>query len=853
MADKLRLEVLLAAVDKVTGPLKAIQTGSRATAKTLGEAELALKKLQQQQRLLQRLDDAKPDLIRERDKLRMLKEQLSAMRVQGIASKKQLDSKEKEVAQQAAAYERQRAAAMRLRSEVTALGLGSASQAQAKLATSIGAANTQIDAQRHKLEQQRQVETRLAALREKHGATMMKLAKWGGAAVGAQMAGQKMSGWVKHPVQEFADAEQARTQLQVAFMTKDGGASAELQQITDLAQRLGDRLPGTTSDFINMMTALKKEGMSAKTILGGLGEASAYLAVMLEETPTEAAKFGAKMQDALQATESEMMGILDMLQRSHYAGADARYMLAGFGNMAPVLNIIKKKGMEAMKTLSPMMVMMNQAGMTDGGSAGNAIRKVYQYTMDAKKLAKANEAVKKAGGKFRLDFSDGKGEFGGLENMFSQLERLKNFNTMQRGSIIKELFGDDAETLRVLNQFIEKGLTGYQETVVKLQDQADLQERVNKLLGTLKNVAEAAQGSFTNLLVDLGELIAPEAKAVLNWLGDMAVSMKAWVKENPQVAKTLMLIAAGGAALLTVLGTLGIALVGMIGSLAMLRLLSGRMLLNLLGMRAAGASAAASTGIAAKGVQWLVSAWGAFKALGMAGIFRAIGPAITGALSQLSSLRGVFGLLKGGLWGLLKLVFAFARANPVAAVVMGIAGAVAGFVAHWDKIKEFWDKGQWWSLAKEIWAAIEWGLNAASLGLYDFFMTMAKKALGAVWEGMKSAVGAGSTAADDSPVQVAGRAKATAAAFALATGATAGPSVGAQALQDGQQFQVKQELLTLQPKAAAPVSVSSNNTFNITAAPGMDERAVARAITFEMDRRDRQTAARRGSSLMDID
>ncbi|MEG1203082.1 MAG: hypothetical protein RSD82_13045, partial [Comamonas sp.] len=277
-------------------------------------------------------------------------------------------------------------------------------------------------------------------------------------------------------------------------------------------------------------------------------------------------------------------------------------------------------------------------------------------------------------------------------------------------------------------------------------------------------------------------------------------------------------------------------LVGLVGSLAMVRLLSGRVLLNLLGMRAAGGAAAAGTGVAAKAVQWLVTAWGTFKAMGVVGILRAIGPAISGALSHLTSLRGVFGLLKGGLWGLLKLVFTFARANPVAAVVMGIAGAVAGFVAHWDKIKEFWDKSQWWDMAKEIWAAIEWGLNAASLGLYDFFMSMAKKALGAVWDGMRAAVGAGGTSSGDAPEQVASRAK-----------------VGAQALQDGQQFQAKQELLTLQPKAAAPVSVSSTNTFNITAAPGMDERAVARAITFEMDRRDRQTATRRRSSLSDIE
>ncbi len=838
--DKLRLEVLLAAVDKVSGPLKAIQSGSRATAQALGQTELALKQLAAQQRALSKFE-------RERDRLDNARSMLDQAKAVG--------AKRGIVKQLTDDYEKQLQVVKALQTKMAANGWGNATVDQRSLAASIHTANTQLDQQRRKMEQQRQVEERLSALREKHSATMMKLAKWGGASVGAQMAGQKIGNLVKHPINEFADAEQARAQLHVAFMTATGGPSAELQQITDLAQKLGDRLPGTTSDFINMMTALKKEGMSAKTILGGLGEASANLAVLLEMAPQEAAQFGAKMQDALQATEGEMMGILDMMQRSHYAGADARYMLAGFGNMAPVLSIIKQKGLEAMQTLSPLMVMMNQAGMTDGSSAGNAIRKVYQYTMDAKKLQKANEAVRAAGGKFKLDFSNGKGEFGGLEKMFAQLEKLKGFSTMQRGGIIKQLFGDDAETLRVLNQFIDKGLAGYTQTVDKLQEQADLQERVNKLLGTFKNVAEAAMGSFTNLLVDLGETIAPELKATLNWLGEQAVRMKDWVKENPQIAKTLMLIAAASAALLTVLGTLGIAVVGLVGSMVMLRMLSGRFLLNLLGMRAAGGAAAAGTGVVARAVQWLVGAWAAFKAMGVVGMFRAIGPAIAGVLSRLTSLGGVFGLLKGGLWGLLKLVFTFARANPIAAVVMGIAGAVAGFATHWDQIKEFWDKSQWWNLAKEIWAAIEWGLNAASLGLYDFFMTMAKKALGAVWDGMRAAVGMGSDAAGDSPEQIAGRAKATAAAFALAAGVSAGPSVGAQALQDSQQLQAKQSLLTLQPKAAAApiVTTNSTNTFNITAAPGMDERAVARAITFEMDRRDRQSAARRGSALSDID
>ena len=50
MADRLRLEVLLAAVDKVSAPLKRMGQGAKALAGDVGAAEAALRKLESQQR-----------------------------------------------------------------------------------------------------------------------------------------------------------------------------------------------------------------------------------------------------------------------------------------------------------------------------------------------------------------------------------------------------------------------------------------------------------------------------------------------------------------------------------------------------------------------------------------------------------------------------------------------------------------------------------------------------------------------------------------------------------------------------------------------------------------------------------
>ena len=57
------------------------------------------------------------------------------------------------------------------------------------------------------------------------------------------------------------------------------------------------------------------------------------------------------------------------------------------------------------------------------------------------------------------------------------------------------------------------------------------------------------------------------------------------------------------------------------------------------------------------------------------------------------------------------------------------------------------------------------------------------------------------------------------------------------------------------PRAAGAGTVIQGDTItiSITAAPGMDEQAIARAVMLAIEQRDRQKAARRRSSLSDYD
>ncbi len=73
------------------------------------------------------------------------------------------------------------------------------------------------------------------------------------------------------------------------------------------------------------------------------------------------------------------------------------------------------------KPFAPLLVMADQASMA-GESAGNAYRKIFQATLNIKKLSKANDEL--AGTGIKLSFQNSKGQFAGLENLYKQLDKL---------------------------------------------------------------------------------------------------------------------------------------------------------------------------------------------------------------------------------------------------------------------------------------------------------------------------------------------------------------------------------------------------------------------------------------------
>lgn len=581
--NNLRLQVVLGAVDKLTRPFKNAQAGSKELAAAIRQTRDQLKQLSDAGGQLKSFDQLSQSVRRtgaELDQTR-LRAQMMTREMSSLESptKKQTQALEAQWRAVARLEQKQKQETNQLsavRGELYRLGLsaGGGARETARITRETEKYNQKLAEQERRLREVGERQRKLNAIKAKAEKTRELRNSLAGNGAGAMAAGVATGMTLLAPVKAYSESENAANQLAGSMMGPGGKVAPEFEKINQLAVALGDRLPGTTADFQNMMTMLRRQGMSAQVILGGLGESAAYLGVQLQMAPTAAAEFAAKLQDATQTSEKDMMSLMDLIQKGFYAGVDSGNMLQGFSNISSAMSIINQKGIEAAKTFAPLLVMADQSGMA-GESAGNAYRKIFQAALDSKNIQSVNDDLKGTG--INFNFSNGKGGFGGLENMYAQLEKLSKLNDETRMATIKDLFGNDAEVMKVLNTMIEKGINGYRETAAKLENQASLRERVDASLNTLGNKWEAATGSFTNAMASIGETVAPTLKKLADWLGELASRLDGFVKRHPQLTSALFKLAAGFAIVATAAGVVSLALASVLGPMAVVRMSAGVM------------------------------------------------------------------------------------------------------------------------------------------------------------------------------------------------------------------------------------------------------------------------------------
>jgi hypothetical protein len=399
-----------------------------------------------------------------------------------------------------------------------------------------------------------------------------------------------------------------------------------------------------------------------------------------------------------------------------------------------------------------------------------------------------------------------------MDKMFDQLDKLKGLTTQKRLGVLKEIFGDDAETLQVIALLMEKGRAGYVEVQGKMAAQASLQERANVQLGTLKNLWDAASGTFTNAMVAFGEAISPELKATTEWVGRTSQRLGAWARENPRLAGGLMKVAAVLAILLIVGGALLLLLASVLGPLAMVKFafvtlgIQGTVGARVLGLLAGGFRLAGS----------------AVLLLGRALLMNPIGLAIAVIAGGAYLIYRNWEPIKGffvGIWGEIRSAFA------------GGLGGVFAQLANWSSIGAFY-------------RAFAGVLSWFDIELPAKFSIFGANLIAGLVSGITSKLGLVRDA-------ISGAASATMGWFK--------DKLGIQAASGKPRLSAAAGAVGTLPAPTGPLRatprtvVAGGDTIkiNIQGGTAADADTIARAVRAELDKRDQQKRARHGSRLSD--
>jgi TP901 family phage tail tape measure protein len=399
----------------------------------------------------------------------------------------------------------------------------------------------------------------------------------------------------------YKSLELAQAEMEVALMTKEGLPTEKIKELNKQVEELGTKLPGTTADFYRVVTALKAAGMEIDKIVGGGLKTASYLWVLFKEeaNPKEVAEMVQNFSNAFRLAGQDFEAFADQIQRLKFAsGLTLTQIAYATKYFSAELAQLGFTGLQASKFMLAWIGTLKQFGVA-GETAGTSIRSVLQRIPE---LDKHLEKLRKQGLDLKInlkDFYDEKGAFKLEEFLMAVRKELSAIqDPLKKLQAIKELF--DSEGMRAIapllaatkeealmyleeirksieathdpkkiaefreqyeklkKQIETGGFSGLEKMVRELDNQASLQQRLNRLMNTYANVLEAVEGTLVNLLSVIGSLVAPTLIAMLNLLNNLLGKLADFIQENKTVARVLTLVVDGFVGVLAIMGTVSL-------------------------------------------------------------------------------------------------------------------------------------------------------------------------------------------------------------------------------------------------------------------------------------------------------
>ena len=354
-------------------------------------------------------------------------------------------------------------------------------------------------------------------------------------------------------IQAAGDFQAKMTDLQATLATSKGGSvdlnalGADMQKAEVIAVKLGNALPGTTADFVEMMQVLKQNGLETTTIMDGAAESVAHLAVANNAIPKEIAADFAQYGNLFKLKPEEFQPAADVFSRIFTSTGQTSAELVEAakyfeGRAGASLGI---SGLKDAQQITQLFGLMGKSGIR-GSIAGTSLTDFFsEYSKHADKV----EELKAATG-IKLDFFDAKGNFAGMDTVFEQMKQFDKLTNKEKIDWNEWIFG--LRGMSAANLFIDEGTEGWKKFNAEQNKTISLQDKVAAKSATFNNQMEALSGTLENLGITVFEPMLPGLTSAIGKTNEFVGSIQEFAKAHPDLMKWSVELAAYGSSAMVV-------------------------------------------------------------------------------------------------------------------------------------------------------------------------------------------------------------------------------------------------------------------------------------------------------------
>ncbi len=652
--NRLQLQVILAAVDKVTAPLKKMRGAGLNTQQAFKETRAKVKQLEQQTRQVQgyrntakQLGMTSVQLKEARDQMARLAQEMKASTAPSKALFRSYAAAQREAVRLKTQQQQLAISQQRQRSALREAGIDTRhlSRYQRELSASLARANDQLKQQKDRLAQLSAQQKKLNAARQQltnSRVVASSLAGKGATAMATGGAGLYAGARLLAPGVEYQTA-----QSKVQALTRLDANSPQLKALRQQARQLGADTSFTATDVSRGQAFLAMAGFTPESIRAAM-PSMLDLSKAGDIDLARTADISSNILSAFKLPASEMTQVADVLALTMTtSNVDLEMLAETMKYMGPIAQTAGMKLSEAAAAAG----LLGNIGI-QASNSGTALRAMLNRLAGPTKQAKA--LFEELG----VNTKDAKGNMRNIITVMTDVAKAtEKMGSADRLSIYKTLFGEEAAS--GMNELIgQAGSQGFAKYARQLatESRGVAKQMSQVMTDNIKGDLDTLYSAVDDVRIQLFEGDSDNLRGLVRDITDVVRAIGGWVKANPALASGLLKGALAISTLAAAGGGLAVMIAGLIGPFAMLRYSA-----SVLGIKS-------------------------LPALGR-------------------GLGLVTGLFKGLLLGIRSLSLALLT-TPFGWIVLGIAGLVtAGYllVTHWDSVKEY---------MLQFWGAIKPGFMA---------------------------------------------------------------------------------------------------------------------------------------------